>query len=224
MRGGLMRIWKDIKSAIEGLPDTAMEAYYSCCGKSICAGCIHSFIISGNHKKCVYCNSDFLGKTEEEDVEQIMKRVEANDPASICKLGSYYYNGAHGLQQDREKAMELLTRAADLGFKKAHLVLGDAYEDKGDLKKAKYHYEAAAMAGDEVARLNLGIIERNSGNMQQAVKHWMIAASVGEYEAMQDLISCFEIGFVARESIDSTLLAYNKSCAEIRSEAKVACM
>jgi hypothetical protein len=31
-----------------GLADEAMDAYYSCCGKSICRGCIGSFRESGN--------------------------------------------------------------------------------------------------------------------------------------------------------------------------------
>ena len=29
-----------------------MEQYYPCCGKSICAGCVHSFICAGNIGKC----------------------------------------------------------------------------------------------------------------------------------------------------------------------------
>ena len=56
--------------------------------------------------------------------------------------------------------------------------------------------------------------------MERAVKHWTIAASAGCYRAMYHLISCFKKGAVSRESIDSTLAAYNASCAEMRSEAR----
>ena len=49
--------------------------------------------------------------------------------------------------------------------------MADIYRQGGDLKKAKFHYEAAAMAGHELARNNLGCIEGNSGNMEGAVKH-----------------------------------------------------
>ena len=90
----------------------------------------------------------------------------------------------------------------------------------GDLKKAKFHFEAAAMAGHENAIYNLGIIEYNSGNMERAVKHWTIAASVGEYDAMNNLRTGFEGVFVSRESIDSSLTAYNNSCTEMRSKAR----
>ena len=88
------------------------------------------------------------------------------------------------------------------------------------MKKAKFHYEAAAMAGCEVSRFNLGGLESKSGNIERAIKHWTIAASAGEIFAMHNLQICFEGGHVSRESIDSNLVAYNKSCAEMRSESR----
>jgi hypothetical protein len=80
------------------------------------------------------------------------------------------------------------------------------------------------LAGNEVARFNVGLIEADSGNMERAVKHWNIAASAGNYRAMFTLIKFFEQGLVSRESMDSTLTAYNSSCAEFRSEARDACI
>ena len=150
-----------------------------------------------------------------------MKWAEANnDAAAKFVLGSHYYRGLGGLQQDHAKAMELYTRAAELGWGKAHFELGEAYYDEGNLKKAKFHYEAAAMAGHEEARYNLANMEGNAGNVERAVKHWTIAASAGDYHAMHTLRKNFEGGFVSRESIDSTLTAYNSSCADMRSEAR----
>ena len=146
----------DYAMANERLADTNTEQYHSCCGKTICKGCIHSFRESGNSGRCPFCNAD-RSKTEEEIVEKIMKRVEANDATAIYVLGSYYYHGLHGLQQDRAKAIELYDKAAELGCSNAHNQLGDEYRERGDLKKATFHTEAAAMAGHEVARYNLGI-------------------------------------------------------------------
>jgi hypothetical protein len=76
------------------------------------------------------------------------------------------------------------------------------------------------MAGNELARWNLGCLEYNSGNSERAIKHLTIAASAGEYNVMHELRKRFEKGLVSRESIDSTLTAYNNSCAEMRSEAR----
>jgi TPR repeat protein len=185
---------------------------------------VYSYFKSGNDDKCPFCNSDQAGKTNEEQVEEVMKRVEVNDPASICLLAAHYQQGLRGLQQDEERAMELFTRAADLGYNKARLNLGNAYHKGGNMKKAKFHYEAAAMAGDEASRYNLALVEAQSGNMERAIKHWRIGASAGYFGAMHALRTLFEQGHVSRELIDSTLAAYNNSCAEMRSEARDACI
>ena len=149
-----------------------------------------------------------------------MKRVEANDAFSICMLGNCYHHGSNGFLQDQTKAMELYTRAAELGCSKAHSFLGKLYHEGGYLKKARFHFEAAAMAGNEVARYNIGCMEAESGNIERAVKHWTIGASAGEFDAMHEMRINFEKGCVSRELIDSTLTAYNNSCVEMRSEAR----
>ena len=209
----------DFAKANEELATEGMEQYYPCCGKSICKGCMHSCFKLGNDK-CPFCNSDRGNKTDEDGAEDNTKRAAANDPASICLLAAHCHHGRAGFQQDYAKAIELYGRAAELGCSGAHGSLGDIYDEGGNLKKAKFHWEAAAMAGDEVARCNLGVFEAQSGNIEQAIKHWTIAASVGNYKAMFQLNICFEKGLVSRESIDSTLTAYNSSCAEMRSEAR----
>jgi hypothetical protein len=210
----------DFGQANKGLANLATDGYYPCCGKNICRGCVYSFAQSGNTSKCPFCNSDRAGKTVEENVQDLMKRAEANDAASIYALGHGYYQGLQGLQQDHAKAIELYARAAELGYSKAHNKLAGAYHQMGDKKKAKFHMEAAAMAGHEVARCIVGLMEYNSGNRERAIKHWTIGASAGDYDSMNHLRINFEKGCVSRELIDSTLTAYNNSCVEMRSEAR----
>ena len=202
----------DFAVANEELAAEDMETYYACCGKEICKGCIYSFCKSGNDDKCPFCNSDRASTPHEEQVNDIRKRVAANDPTSICMLAGFHQDGRASLQQDQAKAIELFIKSAELGYSEAHCSLGSIYHEGGYIKKA------AAMAGSEAARCNLGVMEANSGNMEHAVKHWNIAASAGSYRAMYHLISCFKKGAVSRESIDSTLAAYNSSCAEMRSK------
>jgi TPR repeat protein len=209
----------DYANEHQEVANKATEQYYYCCGKSICGGCIHSCLNSGNGK-CPFCNTKRSGKTLEECVEEMTNRVVANDPASIFTLGDHYCDGLGGLQQDQAKAMELYTRAAELGYNKAHNNLAVHYAEGGDWKKAKFHYEAAAMAGHEVARNVLGDMDFVSGNRERALKHWTIAASAGEHDAMHNLLVAFNQGSVSRDQIDSVLTAYNTSCAEMRSEAR----
>jgi TPR repeat protein len=127
------------------------------------------------------------------------------------------------LEQDHTEALKLLTKSADLGFSQAHCHLGDIYREERNMK-AKFHYEAAAMAGHDGTRNNLGYIKFNSGNKEQALKHIRIAAAAGNCIAMFGLITCFEQGLMPQEAIDSTLEAYNNSCAKMRSKARDACI
>jgi hypothetical protein len=210
----------DFAQANEELAKMGTEVYYPCCGKNICGGCVYSFHQYGNIGTCPLCNSERIGKTAEETVQEKMKRVEAKDAGAMCQLGKCYYHGEHGVLQDRAKAFELWKQAAELGDSQAHFQLGNYYHEGGDKKKAKFHCEAAAMAGHGPARYQCGYIEYNSGNKERAVKNWMIAASTGDYNAMQYMIELFRRGAVSKESIDSTLAAYNNSCAEMRSEAR----
>jgi hypothetical protein len=76
------------------------------------------------------------------------------------------------------------------------------------------------MAGHEAARYNIGYIEGKSGNMARAMKHMRIAASAGCYNSMNAIIAASRQGMVSRDEIDSTLTAYNNSCAEMRSDAR----
>jgi TPR repeat protein len=210
----------DYAEANEELANMSTEEYYSCCGKAICGGCLYSFGKSGNGGTCPFCKSERMGKTDEKRVEELMKRIEVNDTVSMYVLGNYHFHGELGLLQDRNKAMELWTQAAALGSSQADFALGCSYNEEGNLKKAKRHYEAAAMAGHELARYNLGIMEEKSGNNERGVKHSMIAASGGYYKAMHNLLVAFNEGSVSRDEIESTLTAYNNSCAEMRSEAR----
>ena len=74
----------DFAKANQVLATLCTEQYHTC-GKSFCGGCVNSFKDSGNNEKCPFCNSSDQGcKTEDEKVvEDTMKRVESNDPASI---------------------------------------------------------------------------------------------------------------------------------------------
>ena len=208
----------------EELLEVETEQYFDCCGKSICGGCVQTFSKIGNVDNCPYCKAEKIGKTDEEEVEAMNKRVDANDAHSIYMLGSFHYYGYLGMLQDREIVEELWTKAARLGSSRAHFGLGGIYEKRGDMKRAKFHYESAAMAGHEVARFSLGHMEGENGNVDQVVKHWTIAASGGCYDAMRELREGFEEGHVSRDAIDSILIAYNSSCAEMRSEARDTCI
>ena len=106
------------------------KCYNSCCRKSICNGCIYSFCKSGNHAICPFCKAKTVVR-ENKKIEEIMKRVEANDDGAMVMLASCYHVGCEDLQQDRAKAMELFVRAVELVSSMAHFTLGSIYREGG---------------------------------------------------------------------------------------------
>jgi TPR repeat protein len=78
-----------------------------------------------------------ITKKEEEEIVQLMKRVEANDAGAMHVLAGYNHQGIFGLHQDKERAMELWKQAAELGSNQAHYTLGSIYHEGGDLKMTK---------------------------------------------------------------------------------------
>ena len=154
------------------LAGKSTEEYYPCCGQRLCRGCLDSFHKSGMIGTCPFCNARTRGKTHGDRIG-LMKRVEANDD------GATY--GQLGLQQDLAKGVEIWTQAAKLGSSQAHYHLGNMYHQRGDSKKAKFHYKAAAMAGYKTARFNLGCIEYLSGNVERYLNHLRITALGGSF-------------------------------------------
>ena len=116
-------------------------------------------------------------------IESLRKRAEGGDAIAIYQLGEYYYQGTHGLRQNRRKALKLWLRSGELGCAAAYCSIGYAYRTgegvERDVKKKKYYAELAAMGGDAYARHNIGAIEGKAGNYDRAVKHWAIAAAAG---------------------------------------------
>ena len=81
--------------------------YKTCCGKSICSGCIHAVRLRDNGVGlCPFCRTP-APDSEKELVKRTKKRVEAGDATAMFNLGCFYDEGMYGLPRDYAKAMEL---------------------------------------------------------------------------------------------------------------------
>jgi len=172
------------------LPVTGI-VYMECCGKIICAGCIHAPVYDneGNkvdNQKCPFCRTP-PPSSDEEIIKRYTKRKELNDSHATFNLGSFYDEGTMGLCQNRAKALELWHRAAELGETDACYSIGNYKQGRGVERneKAIYYWELAAMGGHIFARNNLGVIEENEGKMDRALKHYMIAIKDGDSDSLK---------------------------------------
>ena len=199
--------------------------YMSCCGKVICSGCAHAPLYDdqGNkvdNQKCPFCRTP-KPKSDEEIMERIKKRMEANDPTAMYNLSCDYRNGTYGYPQDYKKAFELYHRAAELGHSKAYLNIGYAYDEgegvEVDKKKAVHYYELAAMMGDEIARDNLGNEEVKAGNMERALKHYMIVLRSGLVDTLKKIQYLYSNGSATSDDYRKALKVYQEYLGEIKS-------
>ena len=77
--------------------------HYACCGKIICSGCVHAPIYDdqGNevdNEKCPFCRMP-TPYADEDIVNRVEKRMEANDPIAIYNIGCCYREGGDGFHK-----------------------------------------------------------------------------------------------------------------------------
>jgi len=198
--------------------------YFSCCGKTICSGCVYAPVYDdqGNEvdKLCPFCRTP-LPDSEEGIAERYERRMQANDPKAI-KLGVWYFEGLSGLPQNHTKALELYHRAGELGYAKAYTNIGITYQcGRGvevDKKKAQHYTELAAIGGDTLARHNLGIEEEIAGNDNRAIKHYMIAVRDGQPKSLNEIQELHSKGYATKEDYTKALRSYQTYLDEIKSD------
>eukprot|EP00986_Skeletonema_menzelii_P016682 scaffold15456_cov57-Skeletonema_menzelii.AAC.1 len=178
-----------------------------CCSKLICGGCDYANKkreYEGKlHFKCPFCRKA-MPDTDEENNEQWMKRIEANDPVAMREMGTERY-----IEGDYESAFEYCTKAAALGDAVAHYQLSTLYYDgqgvEKDEKMELHHLIEAAIGGHPEARHNLAILERGNGRVDRAVKHHIIAAKLGYDRSLESVKDLYKAGQVSKEDFATAL-------------------
>ena len=98
--------------------DGSEMKFNSCCGKTICNGCVYAMAkeIRGRGKVelCAFCRKTYPS-SDEERVKRLKKLMEADNSHAFYVLAGYYNRGVMGIQRDVAKANELWLRAGELG-------------------------------------------------------------------------------------------------------------
>ena len=191
----------------------------SCCSKRICDGCD----LANKRREeegrldhtCPFCR-ETLPDTQEEAIELLIKRVEVNDPAAMCRMGTVRYD-----EGDYIAAFEYLTKAAALGDAEAHYPLSVMYREgqgvEKDEKREKHHMEEAAIGGHPMARHDIGFKERLNGRMDRAVKHWIIAAKLGFDRSLDNVKGGYKVGYVSKEDLAAALRGHHAAIEATKS-------
>ena len=204
--------------------DTDKSSLNGCCSKLICNGCAyanqkHAFEEDLEHN-CPFCRK-ILPKTQEEMMQNNMKRAEANDPVALQDMAKRHYH-----EGDYERSFQYWTKAAELGDAEAHHCLSVMYV-KGecvekDEKMDLHHEEEAAIRGHPTARFYLACMELINERFGRAVKHLIIAANLGFDESVQALKTCYADGKVSKEDFAAALRAHHAAVDATKSPQREA--
>ena len=188
--------------------DISQFVYHSCCSKFTCKGCLVANLRRLKDERlehsCPFCR-EVTGKS---DVKKMnIKRVQANDPNAMCKMGIECYSKGNYLE-----AFQYSSKAAELGHADAHCQLASMYREgqvvEKDEKKEIYHWEEAAIKGHLDARVCLAQYDASNGRDDRAIKHYIIAANLGHDRSLTVLKECYKVGIVSKEDFASALRAY----------------
>jgi hypothetical protein len=127
----------DYVIANEELAKVGMEEYDECCGKSVCKGCIYSFVESGNKETCPFCKAEIMSKTNEERVEEIMKWVEANDAGAIIYWVVIIRPWKIRIVSRSGKSNGIMETGAELGSNDAHYHSDICYGEGGGFEESQ---------------------------------------------------------------------------------------
>ena len=183
----------------------------TCCGKIVCVGCHYADlkrIVAGQRlqHKCLFCRQS-PPNSDEEQLQFLQKRIEANDPFAIKEMGVICTD-----REDYKSAFEYFSKAARLGDLSAHYRLACLYHEgnfvEKDEKKEWHHLEEAAIGGHSVARHNLAYLEDRRGRYDRVVKHLVIAANMGDDKSLESLKKYYQDGLVSKEDLASALRAH----------------
>ena len=199
------------------------STFMTCCGKTICNGCIHAIKIGEGKDLCPFCRTP--EPTSDGETNRMLKKVmDKGSGQAYSTLAGCYAEGRYGMPQDWEKANELWLKAGELGCADGYFNTGSCHgEGMGavrDEKKSKYYYELAAMGGNLMARHHLGLSEYDAGNHKRAMKHLIIAARAGLKESLDNVKIGFMEGLVTKDEYASTLRACHERQKEMKSEQR----
>ena len=131
---------------LEKMFDYNGTVHYVCCGKAGCKKCESRGGVALN--VCPLCRGH-VPHSMDEYTSILKEKADSGIAWAQADLGLQYLHGKDGVERDVEKALSLLTGAAEKNDLKAKEFLGDAYFGViGDNEKARHWYEIAAAEGE----------------------------------------------------------------------------
>ena len=177
--------------------------------------------LGGMFNNCPFCRTP-PPADEASELAMVHQRVGKGDAEAMSFLGEKYFHGLLGLTKDVPRAIELWTKAAELGSLDAHYYRGAVlYYTGGGVENNKprgiRHWQQAAIQGHAVSRRHLGVAEDDNGNHQLALQHFMISAKIGYEDSLNNVKDMFKDGRATKAQYAEALLGYRDAVEEMKS-------
>ncbi|CAH1780449.1 unnamed protein product [Owenia fusiformis] len=169
-----------------------------------------------------------LGKGIDKNLQEALKwykeASESGHKEAIFNLAVMHYKGLGGLKQDKQLAMQLVEKAANLGLTKAQVRLGLLYTESDENKEeAVKLFTKAANKKDPDGQYYLGICHENGWGVKvnecKACELYNLAAKEGHAKAQYNLGVFFEHGRGGLPIDKKTAEVFYEKSAESGNEA-----
>jgi len=211
------------------IDDIAM-AFFECCGKRLCMGCVYKSKITDSRKnknevpkheeKCAFCRKPIV--TAFKHRMKLLKKRIKNDDANACTVLAALHETGQAVLQSNTKSLEMYIRAAELGHVDAFAKLGYYYQDgigvELDLSKAIEFYGVGAKKGSVNAHNQLAMFHGKNGDDCKSLKHLKVAASTGNQLSMDTLMMYYKAKAFSKEDLAQTLRSFQSSRNEMKSK------
>ncbi|XP_025087387.1 death ligand signal enhancer-like isoform X1 [Pomacea canaliculata] len=170
-----------------------------------------------------------VSKDMEKAAECYRMAAEAGHTQSVFNLALMTLKGEGGMEEDRQKGVQLLTQAAQQGLAQAQTYLGVYYteddDDQQDFTKAVSYFKAAADQNDAEGQYLLGICYENGWGTENdeaaAGKMYSAAAKSGHDGALYNLAAFHEYGLGGlMQDMDLATELYQRAAAEGNASAQ----
>ena len=159
-------------------------------------------------------------RNEKTAIDVLKEAVNLNDPKSCYILADYCQSGKLVEKINDEKALELFTKSAELGYCSAQKKLGEIYwngllgQEKDPQKAFKWYYEAAKQGSDS-AQFYVGLFYSNGygvkKDLESAFNWYSQAAQQNNSAALNNLAVCYEYGKGTNIDLSKAISYYEQS-------------
>ena len=147
--------------------------------------------------------------------------MKKNNPHGFLHMARLYTVGQSVIQSDT-KSLDMLIRAAEIGYANAYCKIGIHYQEgiavEQDMSKTLEFWEVAAKKGSVLGHKLLLKFHGENGDIQTSIRHIKVTASAGDKVAMDMLMNMYKDKLVSKEDLTQTLRAYQTSSNEMKSK------